>query len=161
MGLATCSITFLLFFWKKHYLKDANDFWSQTLITVIFASMNAVQIKLMNILYTFLAKKLNEWENYQKDYQKTRDLTIKLIIFEFINAYFSIFYIGFVKPNINNDPNSIHRGILKIYQVTEGEGGTKVKTLKKTINLTQNKKSSSGGGSGGGGRRGKAGCCSP
>ena len=104
MGLATCSITFLLFFWKKHYLKDANDFWSQTLITVIFASMNAVQIKLMNILYTFLAKKLNEWENYQKDYQKTRDLTIKLIIFEFINAYFSIFYIGFVKPNINNDP---------------------------------------------------------
>ena len=55
-----------------------------------------------------------------------------------------------IKPNINNDPNSIHRGVLKIYQVTEGEKGTKVKTLKKTINLTQNKKSSSGGGSGGG-----------
>ena len=55
-----------------------------------------------------------------------------------------------IKPNLSNDPNSIHRGILKIYQVTEGEGGTKVKTLKKTINLTQNKKSSSGGGSGGG-----------
>lgn len=55
-----------------------------------------------------------------------------------------------IKPNLNNDPNSIHRGVLKIYQVTEGEKGTKVKTLKKTINLTQNKKSSSGGGSGGG-----------
>ena len=55
-----------------------------------------------------------------------------------------------IKPNISNDPNSIHRGVLKIYQVTEGEKGTKVKTLKKTINLTQNKKSSSGGGSGGG-----------
>lgn len=55
-----------------------------------------------------------------------------------------------IKPNLNNDPNSIHRGVLKIYQVTEGEGGTKVKTLKKTINLTQNKKGSSGGGSGGG-----------
>lgn len=55
-----------------------------------------------------------------------------------------------IKPNLSNDPNSIHRGILKIYQVTEGEGGTKVKTLKKTINLTQNKKGSSGGGSGGG-----------
>lgn len=54
-----------------------------------------------------------------------------------------------IKPNPSNDPNSIHRGILKIYQVTEGESG-KVKTLKKTINLTQNKKSSSGGGSGGG-----------
>lgn len=56
-----------------------------------------------------------------------------------------------IKPNLSNDPNSIHRGILKIYQVTEGEGGTKVKTLKKTINLTQNKKSSSEGGSGGSG----------
>lgn len=55
-----------------------------------------------------------------------------------------------IKPNLSNDPNSIHRGILKIYQVTEGEGGIKVKTLKKTINLTQNKKGSSGGGSGGG-----------
>ena len=55
-----------------------------------------------------------------------------------------------IKPNLSNDPNSIHRGVLKIYKVTEGEGGTKVRTLKKTINLTQNKKSSSGGGSGGG-----------
>lgn len=55
-----------------------------------------------------------------------------------------------IKPNLSNDPNSIHRGVLKIYQVTEGEKGTKIKTLKKTINLTQNKKSSSGGGSGGG-----------
>lgn len=55
-----------------------------------------------------------------------------------------------IKPNLSNDPNSIHRGVLKIYQVTEDEKGTKVKTLKKTINLTQNKKSSSGGGSGGG-----------
>lgn len=53
-----------------------------------------------------------------------------------------------IKPNINNDPNSIHRGILKIYQVTEGEKGTKVRTLKKTINLTQNKKSSFGSGGG-------------
>ena len=55
-----------------------------------------------------------------------------------------------IKPNLSNDPNSIHRGVLKIYQVTEGAGGTKVKTLKKTLNLTQNKKGSSGGGSGGG-----------
>lgn len=55
-----------------------------------------------------------------------------------------------IKPNPSNDPNSIHRGVLKIYQVTEREDGTKVKTLKKTINLTQNKKGSSGGGSGGG-----------
>ena len=53
-----------------------------------------------------------------------------------------------IKPNLSNDPNSIHRGILKIYQVTEGEGGTKVKTLKKTINLTQNKNGSSGSGGG-------------
>ena len=53
-----------------------------------------------------------------------------------------------IKPNLSNDPNSIHRGILKIYQVTVGEGGTKVKTLKRTINLTQNKKGSSGGGGG-------------
>lgn len=53
-----------------------------------------------------------------------------------------------IKPNLSNDPNSIHRGVLKIYKVTEGEGGTKVRTLKKTINLTQNKKSSSGSGGG-------------
>ena len=67
MGIGTCAITFLIFFWKKHYLTGADDFWSQTLVSMFFASVNAIQIKLMNLLYTYFAQKLNQWENYQKE----------------------------------------------------------------------------------------------
>ena len=53
-----------------------------------------------------------------------------------------------IKPNSSNDTNSVHRGILKIFQVTKDSEGKEVRTLRKTINLTQNKKGSSSGGSG-------------
>ena len=75
-------------------------FWRDTLFSILFASINAVQIKIFNIIYTIIAKKLNEWENYQKEYQGVRDLTIKLVLFEFMNNYSACFYIGFLKPNL-------------------------------------------------------------
>ena len=112
MMIITIGITISLLFIKQQILgysstKNMNeneeneeeyDFWNGTLISVIFAALNALQIKLMNILYTWVAKKLNKWENYQKEYESMKDLIIKLILFEFMNSYSACFYIGFVKP---------------------------------------------------------------
>ncbi len=119
MMALTCSITFGLLNLKQRYLiksdeidnslgkTNKNDvittpktFWHDTLISILFAAINAIQIKIFNTIYTIIAKKLNEWENYQKDYQSIRDLTIKLVLFEFMNNYSACFYIGFIKPNI-------------------------------------------------------------
>ena len=97
---STCAITYLLFYYKKSKLKpDSKDnYWYNTSLNMIYASINAVQIKIFNYVYTFLATKLNQWENYKKDYQRLNDLTIKIIIFDFMNCYSSGFYIGFIKP---------------------------------------------------------------
>ena len=100
MMALTCIITFGLLNLKQRYLikseeidntqgkTNKNDvdttpkiFWHDTLISILFAAINAIQIKIFNTIYTIIAKKLNEWENYQKDYQSIRDLTIKLRLF--------------------------------------------------------------------------------
>ncbi len=114
MMFLTCVITFGLLNWKQVYLTDYYDeyddsgkidttpenFWHDTLISIIFAAINAIQIKVFTIINTYIVKKLNKWENYQKEYQSIRDLTIKLVLFEFTNNYAACFYIGFIKPNI-------------------------------------------------------------
>ena len=113
MMFLTCVITFGLLNWKQVYLTDYYDnydsgkidttpesFWHDTLISIIFAAINAIQIKIFTIINTYIVKKLNKWENYQKEYQSIRDLTIKLVLFEFTNNYAACFYIGFIKPNI-------------------------------------------------------------
>ena len=68
-----------------------------------YAAINAIQIKIFNFIYTFLAEKLNKWENYKKDYQRLNDLAIKIIIFDFMNCYSACFYIGFYKPAVGEE----------------------------------------------------------
>ena len=102
---STCAITYLLFYYKKSKLKpdSKENYWYNTSINVAYASINAVQIKIFNYIYTFLATKLNQWENYKKDYQRLNDLAVKIIIFDFMNCYSSGFYIGFVKPALKEE----------------------------------------------------------
>ena len=57
----------------------------------------------MGFFYKKLAKILNEWENYEKENDSTKDIVIKLMIFEFINNYTGGFFIAFVKPNLKDE----------------------------------------------------------
>lgn len=66
--------------------------------SIIIASINAVLIKVMSIIYEFIAKRLTLWENHEKHSQMESSLAIKIVMFEFVNNYFPIYYIGFVKP---------------------------------------------------------------
>ena len=114
MMIITIGITITLLFIKQQILgysstknmneneeiEEDSDFWNGTLVSIFFAALNALQIKIMNLLYTWVAKKLNKWENYQKEHESMKDLIIKLILFEFMNSYSACFYIGFVKPQI-------------------------------------------------------------
>ena len=61
------------------------------------AFINAIQIKIMAFIYSYVAKWLNDWENieYQTDYDNS--LATKLFLFQFVNSYTSLFYIAFVK----------------------------------------------------------------
>lgn len=61
------------------------------------ALMNALQIKILNAIYRRVAKFFTDWENYEYDTQYNDALCIKLYLFQFINSYASLFYIGFIK----------------------------------------------------------------
>ena len=130
MMFLTCIITFFLLNYKQTYLiilyDDEEDdeiditpktFWHDTFVSIVFASINAIQIKLFGLLYNIIAKKLNKWENYQKEYQSINDLTIKLILFEFTNNYSACFYIGFIKPNTEKQcaGTCIHEMEIQLY----------------------------------------------
>lgn len=61
-------------------------------------TLNAVAITFLNSLFRTLALGLNEWENHRRASSFTQALVYKMFIFQFINCYFSLFYIAFVKP---------------------------------------------------------------
>ena len=61
-------------------------------------ALNAVAISTLNTAFRNAALQLNEWENHRKSSSFTAALVYKMFIFQFINCYFSLFFIAFVKP---------------------------------------------------------------
>ena len=86
---------YLIFYFKVVLIEKYPD--KQTLIGVLSAIENTVLIVIMSNLYYIFAYKLNEWQNHRKDYLKTNALAVKLILYDFINNYYPLFYIAFIK----------------------------------------------------------------
>ena len=64
----------------------------------IFASVvNAVQIQVMNNMYSRVAHFLNALENHRTETLYEDNLIAKTFVFQFVNSYTSLFYIAFVK----------------------------------------------------------------
>ena len=61
------------------------------------AFINALQIKVMGFIYSYVAKWMNDWENIEFQTEYDNALSIKLFMFQFVNSYTSLFYIAFVK----------------------------------------------------------------
>ncbi len=91
-------VTFVVaLFQLKLYLCTGDDAWDMK-VGIFIATINAIQIQIMSWLYSILAKKLNDWEHHYLLSDKTQSLTIKLVLFDFINNYCALFYIAFYKP---------------------------------------------------------------
>jgi hypothetical protein len=90
---AVLALILALFTYKK------NDPTDSLGIAQFTALINACQIKVMNFIYTRVAKMMNNWENYETEQQYNDALTIKLYLFQFINSYTSLFYIAFAKKH--------------------------------------------------------------
>lgn len=86
---------YLIFYFKVILIEKYPE--RQTLIGVLSAIENTILIAIMSNLYYYIAYKLNEWQNHRKDYLKTNALAVKLILYEFINNYYPLFYIAFIK----------------------------------------------------------------
>ena len=98
LGMIILVISFIYsLFSLKARLVNGN-LWHDYKITFYIACMNGFQIKLMNFIYYYIAQYLNEWENHFSITEKNNSFANKLILFDFVNSYSSLFYIAFIKP---------------------------------------------------------------
>ncbi|PRP82580.1 hypothetical protein PROFUN_04885 [Planoprotostelium fungivorum] len=64
--------------------------------TIVYSAL----VPVLNVAYTTLAVKLNDWENHRTESAHDNAQIIKLILFWFINSYLSLFYIAFVRADV-------------------------------------------------------------
>ena len=60
----------------------------QTYIGILSALENTVLIAIMSNLYSMIANKLNDWQNYRKDFQRMNALAVKFILYDLINNFY-------------------------------------------------------------------------
>ena len=64
---------------------------------VVSAVGNLAVITIMGLLYQSLALKLNNWENHRTQLEFDNSLIVKNFAFQFVNNYFTFFYIAYMK----------------------------------------------------------------
>ena len=96
MILLVISFIYILFRLKARLVNG--DVWHDYKISFYIACLNGGQIKIMNYIYYYIAEYLNNWENHFTVTAKNNSFAMKLIFFDFVNSYSSLFYIAFVKP---------------------------------------------------------------
>jgi len=74
----------------------------QTSVQPYFGSIagggsNAIVILILNIVWSFVARKLNDWENYRTESEYLNNLTFKIFAFYFVNSYTCLYYLAFIK----------------------------------------------------------------
>lgn len=93
VGLVVAAVTGLMIY--KAILTTSKDSSSARTIGIL----NAIQIKVFNYVYRYVARVLNNWENYETQSEYMNALVVKLFSFQFINSYISLFYIAFLKSS--------------------------------------------------------------
>ena len=86
---------YVIFLFKVILIKKYPD--QQTYIGILSAIENTVLIAIMSNLYNVIANKLNDWQNYRKDFQRMNALAVKFILYDLINNFYPLFYIAFIK----------------------------------------------------------------
>jgi hypothetical protein len=62
---------------------------------ILAGIINAVQIRVMNIIFDKIATWLNDWENHETETEYDNQLAVKIFIFRFFNSYSSLFYLSY------------------------------------------------------------------
>ncbi|RLN98032.1 hypothetical protein BBJ28_00011248 [Nothophytophthora sp. Chile5] len=84
--------------WKDFFTVDGVQLGGAAASTV-----NAVQIMVMNSIYSTVAEELNRFENHRTDTEYEDHLIGKTFLFQFVNSYASLFYVAFIKTTVEGD----------------------------------------------------------
>lgn len=67
---------------------------------ILIGIFNGIQIELMSWGYAKLAKLLNDWENHEKESDYENNYIFKIMVYDFINNFNSLFNIAFAKVTL-------------------------------------------------------------
>ncbi|KAF4699596.1 hypothetical protein FOZ62_011491, partial [Perkinsus olseni] len=84
--------------WRSHWVSVRPD--QGSLASFITGATTSLQMALFSRIGTYLARRFNEWENYQTKRAFNNHLIYKTFVFEFVNRFNVYFYIAFVKASI-------------------------------------------------------------
>lgn len=62
---------------------------------LVAGAVNAIQIRVLNLMYDRLAILLNDWENHETETLYNDKLAVKVFVFRFFNSYSSLFYLAY------------------------------------------------------------------
>ncbi|EDO27906.1 predicted protein, partial [Nematostella vectensis] len=88
----------LQFYMEEKYGKD--DSIIATVLLMIPSVSYSVMIAVLNNIYHRIALWLTEWENHRLESSYNNHLIVKLVLFYFVNCFYSLFYIAFYLQDI-------------------------------------------------------------
>uniref|UniRef100_A0A8D2KI85 Anoctamin n=1 Tax=Urocitellus parryii TaxID=9999 RepID=A0A8D2KI85_UROPR len=81
--------------WALSLHEDSGSEWTNILLYVP-SIIYAIIIEIMNRLYRYAAEFLTSWENHRLESAYQNHLVLKVLVFNFLNCFASLFYIAFV-----------------------------------------------------------------
>ncbi|KAK7789933.1 hypothetical protein R5R35_010907 [Gryllus longicercus] len=85
-------------FWAEEYLvqvRRTTGLRAGAVLVLMPSIVYTALVFVMNLYYRRLATRLTEWENHRTQTQFDRHRVTKLVLFEFVNNFMSLFYIAF------------------------------------------------------------------
>ncbi|XP_067853542.1 anoctamin-10 [Heptranchias perlo] len=78
--------------WVKAFHSENDGCWACVLY--LPSVLHALYVTAMNVLYKMVAEVLTEWENHRLESSFQNHLTIKVLVFRFVNCFAALFYIS-------------------------------------------------------------------
>ncbi|XP_069757452.1 anoctamin-10-like [Narcine bancroftii] len=79
--------------WVKGFYIENEDCW--TCVLYIPSILHTLSITVMNAVNKMMAEMLTEWENHRLESSFQNHLTVKVLVFRFVNCFSALFYISF------------------------------------------------------------------
>jgi anoctamin-8 len=97
VSIPVIAICLLVCFMALIWSLRLQDWWDEEMENFYFIPkvFLAATIPILNFLYEKIAVKLNYMENYRSEESHNNNLSLKLILFQFINSFLSLFYVAF------------------------------------------------------------------
>ncbi|XP_077431330.1 anoctamin-10 isoform X4 [Vanacampus margaritifer] len=98
-NLIWCTVIFEMEGWALMLHEREPTFWTKILL-FIPGVIYAVVIEVMNLIYRYAAEFLTEWENHRLESSYQNHLVLKVLVFNFLNCFASLFYIAFIMQDL-------------------------------------------------------------